>query len=262
MHDIVSPFDTGAATHVGKLRDRNEDNFLVRPEIGLWTVADGMGGHSAGDLASATVVEELRTIEQPKSASELLAHCEDRILKANARLREIANERDGAVMGSTVAVLLVYDQNFACVWSGDSRVYMIRSGNIQQISRDHTEVQELIAEGVLDASQAKTWPRRNVVTRAIGVDEDPELEMRSGVLEEDDIFVVCSDGLTTHIEDQEIRDCVTSGGASQAACDKLIEMTLDRGAQDNVTVIVVRYRPNDTALLPEGSPPTSSWGPQ
>jgi protein phosphatase len=220
-----------------------------------------MGGHSAGDLASATIVEELRTIEQPKSASELLALCEDRILKANAHLREVARERDGAVVGSTVAVLLVYDQHFACVWSGDSRVYMIRDGEIQQVSQDHTEVQELIAEGVLDASQAKNWPRRNVVTRAVGVGDDPELEMRSGVLEVDDIFVVCSDGLTTHIEDQEIRDCVTSG-TSQAACDKLIEMTLERGAQDNVTVIVVRYRPNDTALLPEGSPPTSSWGSQ
>jgi protein phosphatase len=261
MHDIVSPFDTGAATHVGKLRDRNEDNFLVRPEIGLWTVADGMGGHSAGDLASATIVEELRTIEQPQSASELLALCEDRILKANARLREAANKRDGAVMGSTVAVLLAYDQHFACVWSGDSRVYIIRDGDIQQVSRDHTEVQELVTQGVLDAAQAKSWPRRNIVTHAIGVDDDPQLEMRSGVLEEDDIFVVCSDGLTAHIEDEEIRDCVAES-FSQAACDRLIEMTLERGATDNVTVIVVRYRPNDTALLPEGSPQATSWGSQ
>jgi protein phosphatase len=261
MHDIVSPFDTGAATHVGKLRDRNEDNFLVRPEIGLWTVADGMGGHAAGDVASATIVEELRTIEHPQSASELLALCEDRILKANARLREVANERDSGVMGSTVAVLLAYDQHFACVWAGDSRVYMVRNGDIQQISRDHTEVQELIAEGVLNAAQAKSWPRRNVVTHAIGVDDDPELEMRNGVLEEDDAFIVCSDGLTAHIEDQEIRDCVVEG-SSQAACDRLIEMTLERGAHDNVTVIVVRYRPNDTALLPEGSPPAAGWRPE
>jgi protein phosphatase len=259
MHDIVSPFDTGAATHVGKLRERNEDNFLVRPEIGLWIVADGMGGHAAGDLASATIVEELRTIEHPQSASDLLALCEERILKANARLRQIAEERDGTVMGSTVAVLLAYDQHFACVWSGDSRVYMIRNGAIQQISRDHTEVQELIAEGVLDAAQAKTWPRRNVVTHAIGVDDDPQLEMRSGVLEDDDIFVVCSDGLTTHVEDREIRDCVLES-MPQEACDRLVELTLERGAQDNVTVIVTRYRPNDTAVIPEGSTPTVSGG--
>ena len=261
MHDIVSPFDTGAATHVGKLRERNEDNFLARPDAGLWTVADGMGGHSAGDFASATIVDELKTIGAPASASELLAQCEDRLAKANARLREIANERGGIVMGSTVAVLLIYDRHFACVWSGDSRIYMVRGSEIEQISRDHTEVQQLIAQGVLDASQAKSWPRRNVITHAIGVDDDPELEMRNGELEEDDIFIICSDGLTAHVEDWEIRDCV-SVGTAQSACDRLIELTLERGAEDNVTVIVVRYRPNDTAVLPEGSALTPSWGSQ
>ena len=261
MHDIASPFDTGAATHVGKLRDRNEDNYLLRPEVGLWTVADGMGGHSAGDFASATIVEELQTIGPPASASELLSLCEERVLKANMRLRDVSNERGGAVLGSTVAVLLVYDQHFACLWSGDSRIYMVRDRQIEQISRDHTEVQELIADGLLDPSQAKTWPRRNVVTRAIGVDDDPELEMRSGVLEEEDIFIVCSDGLTAHVEDREILDCV-SVGTAQAACDKLIDLTLERGAEDNVTVIVLRYRPNSTAVLSESSMPVSSRGSQ
>jgi protein phosphatase len=112
----------------------------------------------------------------------------------------------------------------------------------------------------LDPSQAKTWPRRNVITRAIGVNDDPELEMRSGVLEEEDIFIVCSDGLTAHVEDREILDCV-SVGTAQTACDKLIDLTLERGAEDNVTVIVVRYRPNSTAVLSESSM-VSSWGSQ
>jgi protein phosphatase len=261
MHDIVSIFDTGAATHTGKLRERNEDSYLARPDVGIWTVADGMGGHSAGDFASATVVEALQAIERPASASELLTLCEDRVLKANARLREIALERGGIVLGSTVAVLLVYDAHFACVWAGDSRVYMVRNSEIQQISRDHTEVQELISEGLLKAEDAKTWPRRNVITRAIGVDDDLELEMRSGTLEPDDVFVICSDGLTTHVEDREILECVTSG-SSQQACEKLIALTLERGAEDNVTVIVMRYRPDVTAVLAEGTPPAPTWIPQ
>lgn len=254
IQNTVSLFDTGAATHVGKLRDRNEDGYLVRPEVGLWTVADGMGGHADGQLASSTVVEALQSIEPAASASELLALCEDRILKANRRLKEIAAERGGAILGSTVATLLVYDTHYACVWSGDSRVYLVRDGEIHQVSRDHTEVQELIAEGLLDPKDAKNWPRRNVVTRAIGVNEDPELEMRNGVLEPDDIFVICSDGLTTHVEDNEILAHVAAGH-SQAACDSLIALTLERGAEDNVTVVVARYRPDETALLPEGEQP-------
>ncbi|HVY58447.1 MAG TPA: protein phosphatase 2C domain-containing protein [Xanthobacteraceae bacterium] len=258
MNETVSRFDTGAATHVGKLRERNEDNYLTRPEVGIWSVADGMGGHAAGDLASATLVQELQTIGHPHSASELLVLCEDRVLKANAHLRKIARER-GTLMGSTLAALLIYDQHFACLWSGDSRIYLVRNGEIQQISRDHTEVQELISEGLLDEREAKGWPGRNIVTRAIGVDDDPRLEMRSGVLEPDDVFVVCSDGLTLHLEDSEILDCVNAG-SSQAACERMIALTLERGAEDNVTVIVVRNRPDDTVVLPEGSGPAASWG--
>ncbi len=254
MLGTESRFETGAATHVGKLRERNEDNYLARPDVGIWTVADGMGGHAAGDFASATLVEELRTIDQPSSASELLVLCEERVLKANARLRRIARDRGGAIMGSTIAALLVYEQHFACLWSGDSRIYMVRDGQIRQISRDHTEVEELIAEGVLDEKEAKSWPRRNVVTQAIGIDDDPKLEMRSGMLEPDDVFVLCSDGLTLHVEDGEILDHVQAG-PPQAACDKLIALTLDRGAEDNVTVIVVRNRPDDTVLVPEGPTP-------
>ena len=258
MPDIVSFFDTGAATHMGKIRERNEDSYLARPDVGIWTVADGMGGHSAGDFASETIVEALRTIERPASASDLLTLCEDQVLKANARLREIAHERGGIVLGSTVAVLLAYDEHFACIWSGDSRVYMVRGGEIRQISRDHTEVQELISGGLLSPDEAKSWPRGNVITRAIGVDDNPELEMRSGVLEKDDIFIVCSDGLTKHVEDNEILDCVNVG-SSQQACERLIALTLERGAEDNVTVIVVHYRPDVTAVVSEGTPPAPTW---
>jgi protein phosphatase len=234
-------FETGAATHVGKVRQRNEDSYLARPETGIWAIADGMGGHENGDLASRTVVEELQLIETPPSASELLTLCEERIFNANARLKEISRQQGGIIMGTTVAVLLAFDSHYAGLWSGDSRLYLVRDGRITQISRDHTEVQELLASGTITAEEAKTWPGSNAITRAIGVDDEPELELTSGSLNVDDVFVICSDGLIRHVEDEEILDCVSAGPAQQA-CDRLIVLTLERGANDNVTVIVMRYK--------------------
>lgn len=242
MQESAVIFDTGAATHVGKVRRRNEDSFLAQPVSGIWAVADGMGGHDAGDLASATVIEALKSIGQPGSASALLADCEDRVLSANARLLDISRSRGGRTLGSTVAVLLTYEGHYACVWSGDSRIYRIRSGGIAQLSRDHTEVQAMVEAGRLSADEARTWPGRNVITRAIGVHQEPELEIENGTLEDGDAFVLCSDGLTAHVGDNEIAHLVATN-VSQTACDQLISLTLERGAADNVTVIVVRYRP-------------------
>jgi protein phosphatase len=119
----------------------------------------------------------------------------------------------------------------------------VRGRAIVPQSRDHTEVQELLAEGRLKPDEARTWPRRNVVTRAIGVHHDPELEMRDGVLQAGDAFVLCSDGLTAHVEDDEILQEVTRREPQQA-CDALVDLTLARGAADNVTVVVARYQPN------------------
>jgi serine/threonine protein phosphatase PrpC len=139
-------------------------------------------------------------------------------------------------------VLLAHERHFACVWSGDSRIYLVHDGSISLQSRDHTEVQELVSEGKLSPSEARTWPRRNVITRAIGVNADPELEIRDGVLRAGDAFVLCSDGLTGHVEDREILERVVNS-ESQHACDALVDLTLSRGAADNVTVVVVRYQP-------------------
>jgi protein phosphatase len=242
QNSYLGNFDTGAATHVGKVRERNEDSYLIRPEAGIWAVADGMGGHEAGDLASQTVIAALQSIESPTSAAGLLSHCEDRVARANGRLKEISRDRGGAIIGATLAVLLAFEDYYACVWSGDSRIYVVRAGKILQLSRDHTEVQELLASGVITPNEAKTWAGSNVVTRAIGVYDEPELEITSGLLQPGDSFVICSDGLTHHVEDGEILACVTTN-MSQQACDNLIALTLERGGADNVTVIVARYQP-------------------
>jgi serine/threonine protein phosphatase PrpC len=241
MHETTSGIKAGAATHAGKVRSNNEDNFLVATPRGVWAVADGMGGLAAGDVASGVVVEELGAITLPATASELLESCEQRIIAANCRLRKLSDER-GVLIGTTVAVLLIFDKYFASVWSGDSRIYRIRQRRIDQISVDHSEVQELIAEGKITPEEARFWPRKNVITRAIGVSDDPELDIRGGDLEPGDIFVICSDGLTNHVMDEEILALV-SVNPPQRACDLLVDLTLQRGATDNVTVVVVLFDP-------------------
>jgi protein phosphatase len=240
MHPAIARFQTGAATHVGRVRRHNEDSYLVAAPAGVFAVADGMGGHQAGDLASRTVVEELQLIEPPASAASLLADCEARIVTANTRLKQLATARGSEVIGTTVAVLLIHDDVFACLWSGDSRIYRIRNSTIEQLSVDHTEAQELVAEGALTVEEAKTWPRRNVITRAIGTSDHPELDIRDGALASGDTFLLCSDGLTTHVTDAEIL-ALTTPNTPQNACDLLIELTLARGATDNVTLIITRF---------------------
>jgi serine/threonine protein phosphatase PrpC len=237
-----SPFESGAATHVGKVRSRNEDSYLVHPESGIWAVADGMGGHDEGHIASSMIVEALRSVGPPSSPSDLLSRCEESVLRANTRIQLLARERGRQVIGSTVAILLIHQRHYACLWSGDSRVYLHRGGSFFQLSRDHTQVQELVDSGHLTPDEAKNWPGRNVITRAIGVREEPELEIENGPLIAGDVFIICSDGLTTHVSDKDILQEITMHGC-QEACDALVRMTLARGARDNVTVVAVRYAP-------------------
>jgi protein phosphatase len=201
----VGIYETGAATHVGMVRKRNEDCYMARPEVGIWAVADGMGGHEAGDLASQTVIAALQAIAVPTSAADLLASCKNGVAIANGQLKQISREHRGRIIGTTLAVLLAFDGCYACVWSGDSRIYLVRTGEITQLSRDHTEVQELLVNCVITEEEAKTWAGSNVITRAIGVYDEPELEITSGLSKAGDSFVICSDGLTRHVEDVEIR---------------------------------------------------------
>lgn len=238
MSEPAYRVDSYGVSHQGCVRTLNEDNYLVEPESGLWLVADGMGGHEAGELASGSIVEHLATTGIASSAPDLRARFEDRLTRAHAEIRRIARAR-GVTIGSTVAALLAIDGRFACLWSGDSRVYLVRRGVISQVSRDHTEVQELLDQGIISASEARTWPRRNVITRAVGVSEDIVVDIEQGAIEPDDIFVLGTDGLTAHVTDEEIRQAVLER-APHDACEHLLQMVLSRGGTDNVTVIVVR----------------------
>jgi protein phosphatase len=254
-------FETGAATHVGRVRKGNEDSFMAQPEIGIWAVADGVGGYEAGQLASSTVTAMLESIGPAVSQPDQVARFHARILAANDRIHQISAERDSGPMGSTVVAVLVFKRTFSCIWAGDSRAYLIRQGQMTQISRDHSEVQELLDQGLLTAEQAASYPRRNVITRAVGIFDDPGLEMRKGEIEAGDVFVICSDGLTGHMSDDEIVD-VVDGRRSQEACDLLIEHTLERGASDNVSVIVIRcHRAETTNFFPVAATGVSAQTP-
>jgi serine/threonine protein phosphatase PrpC len=241
-------FRTGCLSHVGLQRKLNEDSVLAKPEIGLWAVADGMGGYGGGDVASRTVVDALRTLAPSASAAYLLSEFERKIMRVNSDLRALALTREAAVMGTTLIALLVHGAHYACVWCGDSRAYLRRDGALSQVSRDHSEVQELIDRGLLDEEEARVWPRRNVVTRALGATEQAELELVDGPICVGDRFLLCSDGLTTHVRDKEIAALI-AGREPQKACDDLLLLTLERGASDNVSIIIVDCDQNGDAVV-------------
>ena len=231
-------YRTGSVSDVGRVRTLNEDCILVRPDIGLWAVADGMGGHGGGDVASQAVVAALAALPPQPSAAALLAEFEARIVRVNGDLRDLARARGEAIVGTTLAAVLVHGPHFACVWCGDSRVYLLREGELEQISRDHSEVQDLLDSGVLDEDEAKAWPRRTVVTRALGVADQPQLDIVDGPALAGDRFLLCSDGLTGHVDNLEIA-ALLAVPDPQKACDDLLALTLQRGASDNVSLIVV-----------------------
>ena len=245
-------FRTGSVSHVGKVRKLNEDSVLARPEIGLWAVADGMGGHGGGDLASQAVASALARLEPQPSGAALLSEFEACIGVVNADLRALAHSRGGSVVGTTLVAILVHSGHFACVWCGDSRVYLLRGGVLEQVSRDHSEVQDLIDRGVLERDEAKVWPRRNVVTRALGVAEQAELEIIDGPTLAGDRFLLCSDGLTAHVDDGEIASLLAIEDP-QKACDDLLALTLQRGASDNVSLIVIVCEADNGTVRSDGA---------
>jgi serine/threonine protein phosphatase PrpC len=224
-------------SHVGHVRELNEDSCLARPDLGIWAVADGMGGHERGECASALIVGELGRVRRPGDARELLRAVDQTLASCNNTLLERA--RDGDVIGSTVVALLVFDQNFAVIWAGDSRLYRLRGGRLEQLTRDHSYVQELIERGELAPEQARDHPLASRITRAIGADLELQLDVVDGRLEPDDVFLLCSDGLTAMVDDATIAAILTEA-ESQAAADRLIEAALAAGGYDNVSAIVVR----------------------
>lgn len=229
-------------TDVGNERQVNEDAVLDLSGRGLWVVADGMGGHAAGDVASQMLVSKLSGVDSHDKLSEFVDDVEDRVLEVNRRLHDMSLQGpDPKVMGSTLAALLAFQKHAVCMWVGDSRVYRLREGELlKQMTTDHSEIEEMIAAGKLDEVSALTHPAANVVTRAVGGLEHVYVDIELDELENSDRFLVCSDGLFKDLSEEEIEELLGQGSCVDA-CDALIDTVLSREAADNVTVVVVEF---------------------
>jgi len=229
-------FQSWAASHPGAVRSHNEDAFVDRPDLGLWAVADGAGGHDAGEVASGMLKEALDALPSGLSASELLSQVRLRVGEVHQALREEAARRGPhAMIASTLVVLLARDGHFACLWAGDSRVYLLRGGTLAQVTRDHSLVQELVDAGAITAEEADGHPRANVITRAVGAAEALELDKVSNRLAAGDRFLLCSDGLNKTLSDAELAGLMADPGPA----DRLLAEALERRATDNITVVAV-----------------------
>ena len=232
---------SAARTHVGTVRRRNEDAVLERAEIGLWAVADGAGGHERGDYASSSIIAALREVDAVRSGLSLVEEVRGQLAGVNRELRaRAATIGPNALIGSTVAVLVIFDDQCCCLWAGDSRLYRMRDGRLRQLTRDQSHVQDLVDRGEILPEAAAAHPMANIVTNLVGAFDRLMLEERQDRLEPGDILLLCSDGLSGALRDAEMAH-IMAGSEVAAAADRLIERALDQGARDNVSAVVVEY---------------------
>lgn len=226
-----------AISHVGNVRKMNEDAYLERPDLGLWVVADGMGGHAAGDVASKLIVSTLDQLDPQDNLSRFTDAVEDTLLAVNRELVASA-AISHQTSGSTVVALLLHGRHCVYLWAGDSRAYMLRKGVLEQLTVDHSQVELYVKLGLISREEASTHPSSNMVTRAIGADDQLCLDLDMLEAYAGDRYLLCSDGLHKHLSNNDIAQVLVSGSTANVA-RALIDMTLARGATDNVTVVVI-----------------------
>lgn len=227
---------SASVTETGFVRTVNEDAHLDSRENGLWAVADGMGGHSYGDRASRTVIDQLATFQISDDVSKDVQAIEKRLATANEICREVAQDK---VMGTTIAALFAHDPYCFFIWAGDSRIYRYRQAKLEQMTEDHSFVQELVTLGELKREEMEQHPSSNIITRAVGVHSDLQLETHYATAEPGDRYLICSDGLFKDVSSEEIAEgmaCITV----EDSVRRLSDLALERGGRDNITAIVVQ----------------------
>jgi len=221
-------FTSTSRSHPGRRRAVNEDRVLDTPEASVWAIADGMGGLHAGALAAARAIEAVAAVEKERSGYSRLVGMIQRLEALNRAMSAEADE--AAPSGSTIVALLVHD---------DSRAYRLRGGLLSRLSHDHSYVQELVDEGSLSEAERKGHPAAHVITRAIGAGASVEIEQRFAAVEHGDVFLLCSDGLTGCIDDHELLQFLGQMALDETA-DQLLALALERGAPDNVSLVLIR----------------------
>lgn len=246
-----------AVSDVGRKRKGNEDSVFVNPENKLFVVADGMGGHAAGEVASSIAVDSINEfvcatggdeeITWPFGLDESISYDGNRLKTAvrfaNRKVLEITKEKtEYEGMATTVAAVLVDGATANLAHVGDSRIYLVRALTLSQLTSDHSWVNEQIQSGIISAEQARSHPLRNVVTRALGGRTDLQVDMQSREMEPGDILLLCSDGLTNMLPDDEIESLVSqaAGDVKRAARD-LVDAANARGGEDNITVLLIKF---------------------
>ena len=246
-----------ALTDVGRKRKGNEDSLFVNPEQKLFVVADGMGGHAAGEIASRIAVDSINEfvcltggdeeITWPFGLDETISYDDNRLKTAvrfaNRKVLEATKEKsEYEGMATTVCAVLVDDQVANLAHVGDSRVYLFRDGELSQLTSDHSWVNEQIQSGVISAEQARTHPLRNVVTRALGGKADLQVDMQTHDFQAGDVLLLCSDGLTTMIPDDEIARVMREGsGDIETTAQELVDAANAKGGEDNITVVLLQF---------------------
>lgn len=227
-----------AASHVGRVRKVNEDSILSMPDQRIWVVADGMGGHEAGDFASQTIVEAVAALPGDLEPGDLMRALRAAILQSHETIRAEADRRSASVVGATVVAFMLANGHFLAFWAGDSRLYRFRDGGIEMLTTDHSLVAELVQAGRMSWDEAEQHPQSNAITRAVGVGEVLDLDKVRGETRPGDRYLLCSDGLTKYAGFEALRRIVTRTPI-ETVCDRLIQLALDGGGADNISVIVV-----------------------
>lgn len=253
------PLSSHAQTHRGTVRKINEDAFLELPQLGIWVVADGMGGHAAGDVASQLVIDTIQQAVEHCTMDQLdIDTLKNALQESNQKLQRMSETQfSGNVVGSTVVVLWVNDNHYSLLWVGDSRGYLLRDNKLQQITKDHSQVNDMVDEGILRKEEAESHPLANVITRAVGVDAKLDVDVITEELKLGDVLLLCSDGLNKEVSDIEIEKALQPGNIIDAGM-ALMHASLVRNARDNVTCIIVKNNlvessaiyDNDDATIP------------
>jgi protein phosphatase len=244
-HDLHLRWTSAARTDIGLVRSQNEDAVLDRPERRIWAVADGMGGHAYGEVASRMVVEALDALPAPETLEQAVADTRAQLRAVNRALIEEAAARQVLVIGSTVVALMACGRTAACVWAGDSRIYLRRGGGLHQLTRDHNQFEELQARNGLSPEEALAYPGASMITRALGAGDTLEPEELEVQVSDGDVFLLCSDGLSNAVSPADMFSALAGGDCRQAA-DRLVALAIANGGRDNISVVAVRADDPDT----------------